>query len=129
MRDHIIEDAEREVTIALSRWKNENAFDTVIDQKQTVIMHLSDSILHCLLAFRIDSIERREVTEHEALLPITDFFVATVTLTLTPRPDISGSLSEMRTNAIDTTIVTRLYDVKHFIDRTWLVICHSNQSS
>ncbi len=120
-REHLIEDAERVATIAMTRWQHEYD-DEVTDEHSNVSAIHADDIGHCLLAFRIEHIERTSIDNHDAPKPITDYFLADVTLTLTPRPHTKMPLAEMRANAVDTDIVTRRYHVKHFVDQTWLVM-------
>lgn len=119
MVDKIIEDAERVLTITLNRYQQEND-SSLKDAGITAI--LPDIISHCILAFRIDCVEREDTYKHDAPKPITDFFVAQATLAITARPHTRTSLSELRANATDMEIITRRYQIKHFDDGDWLVI-------
>lgn len=83
----------------------------------------ADYVSHCLLAFRIDRVERVSIDLHDPeLLPITDYYLAQLTLAITLRPIETMPMSEVRAQATDIEIVTRAYHVKHFINDTWLVI-------
>jgi len=117
--NNLIEDAERAISISLTHWKRE--IDELEGASVTGIH--ADYVSHCLLAFRIDSVERLSTDLHDPTeMPITDYFLAQVTLAITPRPIVTMSMAEVRAQATDIEIVSRTYHVKHFVDHTWLVI-------
>jgi hypothetical protein len=115
-----IEDAERVVTVTLSRWKNEKSSEDVGDSNIRGITIAS--VGKCLLAFRVDDVKRESIDKHDAPKPITDYFLVNATLTVTPRPFESISMEELRANAVDSEIISQTYHVKHFENGTWHVM-------
>ena len=117
-----IEDAERVVTITLSRWKNEN---TAAEVEHSNIRGITIAAVGtCLLAFRIDEVVRESIDKHDAPKPITDYFLVDATLTVTQRPIDSIPMHEVRANAVDSEIISQRYHVKHFNDGSWLVMAN-----
>lgn len=117
----VIEDAERVLSIVLSRWKNEASCEDR-DPTDPICQVLDDTVANCLLAFRIDDVERVSTDRHDAPKPISDYFLAQATLTLTPRPGERMHMASMRAQAVDPDIATKTYHVKRFTDGTWLVL-------
>ena len=116
------EDAERVTTIGLNRWKLESEPPGTFDHAGLSAV-LTDDIGYLLLAFRLDDVERRPIFEYQAELPITDYFVVTATLAVVPRSPEPTLLDDARAYVDASEILTRKYNVKHFSDGTWVVMC------
>jgi hypothetical protein len=120
-----VEDAKHAVSVVLSRWQWE--------EKETADEMISaihaDVVSHCLIGFRIDDVRRISGLSQQASdarKPCLDYFLADVSLTLTPRPWSKPSVGEVRANAADADVVSRVYHVKYFADATWLVMADAS---
>lgn len=119
-REILKEDAERVVTVAMTRWKEVRAEESE-NQGEPIKLFMFDTRGRTLLDFAIDETEKRPLSEHNTPKPIDGLFRMKVGVTTALATDFIA-YAEDQSRGLD--VQHQFYDVevKRFVAGNWLLI-------